>query len=270
MGIRAVANFTGKRSGHRMPGTPLSASDIITSFSGPKVWYDLSSVSTLQQDSAGTTPVTTAGDPIGRVMDISGANNHAIQATAASRPLWQTTFAAFDGTDDSWATPAIDFSSTDKITIVVGLRKASDAAAGMLLEFGASVSVAGAFNLRAPRGAVPACDITVSATGAAFGVGVLNTVAAPTTAVLSSVLDLGAASGSEVRSRVNGAAQASSTGDAGTGNFGNLPLNIGRRNNLSIPFNGNLYGLIIVGRTMSTSEIAACEQYMAAKAGITF
>jgi len=112
VGIRAVANYTGKRSCHRMPGGGFdSAQELITSFNGPKLWYDPSNITTLQQDSAGTIPVVSAGDPIGRIMDISGANHHATQTTAGSRPTWQTTFAVFDGTDDSWATPAIDFSS---------------------------------------------------------------------------------------------------------------------------------------------------------------
>lgn len=266
MGIRAVANYTGKRSCHRMPGGGFdSASELILAFNGPKVWYDLSNVATLQQDSAGTIPVAAAGDPIGRVMDISGANNHAVQATAASRPLWQTTFAAFDGVNDSWATPNINFSSTDKLTVVVGMRKLSDAAVGMLMEFGSSVALAGAFNMRAPRGVFPTCDVTASANGSTFAVDILTTSAAPNTAVLTTSINLGAASGAEIISWVNGVVQATSTGDAGTGPFGTLPLNIGRRNNLSTPFNGNVYGLIIIGRLVSTAERQMLEQYMTAK-----
>lgn len=50
------------------------------------VWYDPSDFSTLFQDSAGTTPVTAVGDPVGKILDKSGRGNHATQATAASRP----------------------------------------------------------------------------------------------------------------------------------------------------------------------------------------
>ena len=54
-------------------------------------WYGPSDLSTLFQDSAGTTPVTTAGQPVGRMLDKSGRANHATQATAAARPTYQVT-----------------------------------------------------------------------------------------------------------------------------------------------------------------------------------
>ena len=52
------------------------------------VWYDPSDLNTLFQDSAGTTPVTAAGQPVGRMLDKSGRGNHATQATAGSRPIY--------------------------------------------------------------------------------------------------------------------------------------------------------------------------------------
>lgn len=52
----------------------------------PGAWFDLSDLSTLYQDSAGTTPVTAAGQPVGRILDKSGRGNHATQPVAASRP----------------------------------------------------------------------------------------------------------------------------------------------------------------------------------------
>ena len=53
-------------------------------------WYGPSDLSTLFQDSAGTTPVTTAGQPVGLMLDKSGRANHATQAIAAARPIYQT------------------------------------------------------------------------------------------------------------------------------------------------------------------------------------
>ena len=50
-------------------------------------WYDPSDFSTMFQDSAGTTPVTAAGDPVGRILDKSPNGNHASQATTSSRPI---------------------------------------------------------------------------------------------------------------------------------------------------------------------------------------
>ena len=50
-------------------------------------WYDPSDMSTLFQDSAGTTPVTAVEQPVGRMLDKSGRGNHATQATAINRPV---------------------------------------------------------------------------------------------------------------------------------------------------------------------------------------
>jgi hypothetical protein len=51
-------------------------------------WYDPSDLSALFQDSAGTTAVTTAGQPVGKMLDKSGNDNHATQATSAARPAY--------------------------------------------------------------------------------------------------------------------------------------------------------------------------------------
>ena len=66
------------------------------------VVYGPSDLSTLFQDSAGTTPVTTAGQPVGLMLDKSGNGNHATQATAAARPTYQTSpdRATLDKVDD--------------------------------------------------------------------------------------------------------------------------------------------------------------------------
>lgn len=58
-------------------------------FSGGKLgaWYDITDTSTLFQDSAGTTPVTATGQPIGKIVDKSPNAAHATQATATARPV---------------------------------------------------------------------------------------------------------------------------------------------------------------------------------------
>ena len=65
-------------------------------------WYGPSDLSTLFQVSDGTTPVTTAGQPVGLMLDNSGNDNHAAQATAARRPTYQTgpARATLDKVDD--------------------------------------------------------------------------------------------------------------------------------------------------------------------------
>ena len=68
-------------------------------------WYDPSDLSTLYQDSAGTTPVTAVGQPVGLMLDKSGRGNHAGQPTATARPTLQQDangkyYLDFDGVDD--------------------------------------------------------------------------------------------------------------------------------------------------------------------------
>ena len=59
-----------------------------TLFSGAAVgaFYDPSDLSTLWQDTAGTSPVTTAGQSVARMDDKSGNGYNLTQATAAARP----------------------------------------------------------------------------------------------------------------------------------------------------------------------------------------
>ena len=55
-----------------------------------------SDTATLFQDSAGTTPVTAAGQLVGRISDKSGRDNPATQATALSRPAYRETPSRID------------------------------------------------------------------------------------------------------------------------------------------------------------------------------
>ena len=58
----------------------------------PGVWYDPSDLTTLFQDSAGTTPVTAVGQTVGRILDKSGRDNHATQATLGFRPTYSARY----------------------------------------------------------------------------------------------------------------------------------------------------------------------------------
>lgn len=67
-------------------------------------WYDPSDLSTLWQDTAGTTAVTTDGQTVARIDDKSGNGNHLTQATASARPTYRTSgglhWLDFDGGDN--------------------------------------------------------------------------------------------------------------------------------------------------------------------------
>ena len=78
---------------------------------------------------------------------------------------------------------------------------------------------------------------------------------------------IGDISGDVLQIRIDGALNNTSTNNQGTGNFGNYPLYIGRRNNASLPFNGRLYQLIVRGAQTSPALITQTERWIAAKQG---
>ena len=83
-------------SGGAAPFDPASLS--------PYSWFDPSDLSTLWQDTAGTSPVTADGQSVARIDDKSGNGRHMIQGTAANRPLYKTDgtlhWLLFDGVND--------------------------------------------------------------------------------------------------------------------------------------------------------------------------
>lgn len=66
-------------------------------------WYDFTQTAGLFQTTDTSTPVTAFGDNIGRATDLRAAAT-ATQSTISFRPKYQTTGAAFDGTDDNLLT----------------------------------------------------------------------------------------------------------------------------------------------------------------------
>lgn len=193
--------------------------------------------------------------------------NHATQSTAASRPVLRQEangayYLAFDGVDDGMVTNSIDFTATDKMTVVAGVRKLSDAARGVLAELSASTAGnAGSFVLTAPEGATS--NYGFGSRGSILNSPVAaSPFAAPITNVLTGIGDI---SGDSAILRVNGTQAAISTADQGTGNYGNYPLYIGRRGGTTLPFNGRLYGLIVRGAASTAQQITQAESWMNSK-----
>ena len=169
----------------------------------------------------------------------------------------------FDGVDDSLATGIIDFTGTDKMTVVAGVRKLRDAATAILFTYGTS-GVRVPLNIFAPANAggtsyrfASAGSITVNAdTGSNFP--------APISSVVTGVGDI---SGDVARLRINGVQQAQSSADQGTGNYGSYPLYLGRTSAGSLPFNGRIYSLIVRGAATDLALIEQTEAWVNAKTG---
>jgi hypothetical protein len=234
-------------------------------------WYDPSDLATLFQDSAGTTPVTAAGQPVGRMLDKSGRGNHATQATSASRPTYMIDgtgrpYLSFDGVDDSMITSTIT-PGIDKVQVFAGVRKLSDAATALLVEFSSNInSNSGSFSITAPNNTtgrftfLSRGSILPSSSAASLA------LPAPTTRTITGLADIFADS---MRLNINGSQVATDSSDQGTGNYLAYPLYIGRRGGTTLPFNGRLYGLVTrFGSNLNAGQISAIENWVANKTGV--
>lgn len=236
--------------------------------------YDPNDLTTMFQDAAGTVPVTGVGQPVGLIRDKSGRNNHAYQTTSASRPILRknavtgANYLEFDGSDDFLVTNSINFTATDKVSLFTGVRKLSDATIASFIKLGVGI-LAGRFEaLLPPAVSSTQYELSCDSAWARF-----NFNAAPVSGVLVGFLDRSAPSpaSGETSSRLNGAVNPIliSPDINSTGNFGNHPLYIGRRDGTSYPFNGHIYSLIGIGRLTTDTETTAIEKEFAKRVGVT-
>lgn len=233
------------------------------------VWFDPSDFSTLFQDSAGTTPVTAVGDPVGRINDKSGNDNHATQATVGKRPLLQQDGAGkyyldFDGTDDALATGAIDFSAGDEMTICVGVRKEIDSTARPIVALRDSPLTNGSFALTGPAFSAPTFGYSSQGTVIASNNVNNATYAAPFLGVVSTRSKI---STDYLSGRINAVGVFSSTSNQGTGNYANDAIYIAKIAYYGSYFNGRIYQLIVRGA--ATADPTDVEAYVAGKTGVT-
>ena len=207
---------------------------------------------------------------------VLSAGNHAYQTTSASRPTLQTSgglwYLSFDGSDDSLVTNAVDFSSTAQMTVWFGTRKITDTSFPVLVELSADGGASnGGFVFLMSEGASAKAQIYLRGNTATA----IQTAAypAPVTLVFSTQFDIsGASRTDEIKPRINAVLdQAGTAGaaNAGTGNFGNYPLYLGRRNNSSLPYHGHLHQLIIRGGTTTTGKLLEAERFVARKTGLS-
>lgn len=235
-------------------------------------------------------PATTAGVAFGSsntagtweldnisVKQVTG--DHAIQTVAAARPTLQRNtssgafYASFDGVNDAlYTVNSLNLSTVNKLSIITAIRTISSTDA-MLIETGANVSDnAGSFYLTAPEvnGAWGSVKAYASISRGSAGLSVdqasyYTPLTTPNTAVITATHDIAASKSTITSNRLAGV---TSTGTKGTGNFGNLPLYIGARAGTTLPFNGHVYSLIIVGKLLSDGDIYETEKILADRIGI--
>lgn len=238
------------------------------------VWYVPQPVyrgdQVLYQDSAGTTPVTADGDPVGYMQDLSGNGNHATQSTSASRPIYRTDGALhwleFDGVDDSMGTSSVDFSASPLMSAFLAARKLRSVSFEAVFELSSNSNN---FNSIYSSSESDKWNFGLGDSAGSFYYLTKADSIPPVTSVLSAVADR-SLEADEISARIDGGGGFLETRDDNVGgNFANEPIFIGSRGGATLPFWGNLYGMVLSGYTASSADIDSAERHLANLAGIT-
>lgn len=258
--------FTSRRRRESKPAVLTTAQVAALLFGAGEqgVLFAFDDFSKLFQDAGGTTPVTAVGQPIGKALDQSGRGNHATFTNAVLSTDGAGHYGlTFNGVSTVGATGSINFTATDKVTVVAGLRKLSDAAVGLVVDlgFGPGGSSNGSFSLTAP--ASVAANAQFASRGTSNATINHNGLTSPVSLVLTGAGDISAPN---VSLRANADAGVSASTTQGTGNYGTYPLNFGMRSG-AIPLNAILYALSVRGAASNAAIVAAGEAWANSKTG---
>ena len=211
------------------------------------VWYDPSDLSSMFQDSAGTTPAA-VDSPVGRINDKSGNGNNAVQATAAARPILRAGgYLEFDGVDDFLRSTFAIAQPWDRIS---ALRQISWTGTDRIYNGVAGFSGALYQRTASPNLAIYDGGTPVEITGPAIGAN----------GIITERHD-----GANSRVALNNGTYG--TGSTGTTAAGGVTIGATDTGTLTGAF--RYYGMVMIGRDLSDSEISALRSYLAAKAGVT-
>jgi hypothetical protein len=225
-------------------------------------WYDPSDLSTLFQDSAGTTPVTASGQPVGLMLDKSGNGNHATQAISAQRPTYTEggglSWLAFNGLDDAMVTTLEATLGNGSRFIGVGaLTEAQVGAISHIVHSGTSRMTGKTFGLCSRINGVNnlgnhywSTQFNSGFSGIGADVYSVNKDGSTETYSRASTSD------SAVNTRVS---------DTGTGVYYLFSI----VNGTSEYGRGKMYGTVIADKALSASELALIKAYLAEKTGVT-
>jgi hypothetical protein len=217
-------------------------------------WWDPSDMSTLYQDSAGTTPVTAVDQPVGRTDDKSGNGNHLLQATSSARPILRNSgslwWLEFDGTNDFLRAT---FTFDQPFTRITAAQQVSwtlfdnlwDGAANQTRLYQSTSSPI--VRMYAGTSDPASSDMTVGA----------NHV----------VTEIFNSAGGATASKLAIDNNSYQTGDPGTNNPGGASIAI--RADDANPARINWFGAIWIGRVLDSTEIANCRTYFGTKAGLS-
>jgi hypothetical protein len=177
----------------------------------------------------------------------------------------------YDGVDDFLTTASVDFTATDKMAVVMGVR-VGGTTAGVIQELSSNASTTnGSFALFSNN--IGVSDVFFSIRNTASGDEYLyfSNGTNPSTSVLSASLDINnATKNSRIIGRKNGIVQGATYAGTGTvtgGNFGNHALFFGRRGGTTFPYNGLDFGGVCIGKALTATQLANIERWVNQRTG---
>ncbi len=231
-------------------------------------WYDPSDFSTMSQDTAGVTPVTATGQPVGRILDKSGRGVHVIQGTAAARPVLQQDaqgfyYLAFDGVDDFLGSSDASMAITGALSIAIGVYKNNASRFDMFVT-DQTTNAIGSYEHRSSNAAANIPQNLV------YGSGAAEAAASSANALITPAAKqvLAVTRGASVVSFYKNAGLADTFTQVATPAAGATPLfRLGTRAGADLFLLGRLYQVIVVSRVFSTTERASINAYVNTKTG---
>lgn len=226
-------------------------------------WYDPGDASSMFADDARTIPAAIDG-PVGGMADLSGRGHHLAQPAPAARPILRRDetgrrFLDFDGADDWLASQAAGLRITGPLTLAAAVQRTNDARYDIWLSAQTQAGMANQYELRTdPAGVLEfvAADAAQfeadqAGAGAAVPVGAARIVTATRT---SSAIDF----------TVGGVASSAThmivpTADAAS------EFRLGSRKGVPLFARGRIYGAVIIGRILTTTELAGLQTWLAAR-----
>lgn len=241
-------------------------------------WLDISDISSMFQDAAGTTAAA-VGSPVGKITDKSGKGNHFTQTTTAQKPILRLDsnsryYLECDGVDDNEVTGNINLNAFTKMATVAGYRLEGTTSQQLVLANGYSAAQAnGGFQM----GHHTAFAGNLPFYGALYQNNTTNNTtvqnaspgAPPRVMVSTCLMDWVATPQSAQITLRNNAATSTQTlsGVAVTGAFAFTTITLAARSDLAIPLQGRIYNLVSITRVLTTQELTDLETFVNSKTG---
>ena len=228
----------------------------------------------LRQSSAGTGAVVN-GDPVGYVADLSGNGKHLVQATSGKRPTYVESggvcYLDFDGVDDTMAV-SLDFSADNKCTIVVAWRTVDAGSARVPLYWGYESGTNGTWGFQTQPFWADSVRAVVYA-NSSYAVRTLSPSDRLNRHVDSVVIDLSQATdANKLVAKRDGSTDwaYSQSGSPGTANLATSRNMTLCDNSIGTGFSlAEFSALLVIGRVLTTEELAQVRTWAGAYAGVT-